>query len=158
MKGKHAKNLLYAGCVVLGAVSFTGCGSSAKEGVTEIEIVQYKPEAAVPPGNWSPHAAKALHVQSGSAHFVPFPQTASFSLSGITDNWKTGFLPPGAENALPVQNWPVPLPVFHPCGWALPWKTCTETYHHRTLHNHEWSLRFHFLFLFRWCNSGTACS
>ncbi len=45
MKGKKAKNLLLAGCIVVGAFSLTGCQNSSSD-VTEIEIVQYKPEAA----------------------------------------------------------------------------------------------------------------
>ena len=74
MKGKHAKNLLYAGCVVLGAVSFTGCGSSAKEGVTEIEIVQYKPEAA----NYFEKVEKAFNESHDNIHLtINSPNDAS---------------------------------------------------------------------------------
>lgn len=46
MKGKYVKCLFLAICCTFLVLSFQGCGDSSKEQVTEIEIVQYKPEAA----------------------------------------------------------------------------------------------------------------
>lgn len=46
MKGKTAKKWVAAGCVLVMACSMAGCGNTKDTAVTEIEIVQYKPEAA----------------------------------------------------------------------------------------------------------------
>lgn len=46
MKGKRAKYLGAALCATAAALSIQGCGSGSKDGGVEIEIVQYKPEAA----------------------------------------------------------------------------------------------------------------
>ncbi len=46
MKGKAMKRIVIAGCGLLLPCLFTGCGDGSSKGVTEIEIVQYKPEAA----------------------------------------------------------------------------------------------------------------
>ena len=74
MKGKHAKNLLFAGCLVFGAISFAGCGNSTKEGVTEIEIVQYKPEAA----NYFEKVEKAFNESHDNIHLtINSPNDAS---------------------------------------------------------------------------------
>ena len=46
MKGKRAKYLGTALCCAAAALSVQGCGNSSADGRVEIEIVQYKPEAA----------------------------------------------------------------------------------------------------------------
>ncbi len=46
MKGKRAKCVGTALCCALAALSVQGCGASGDNSKTEIEIVQYKPEAA----------------------------------------------------------------------------------------------------------------
>ena len=46
MKGKRAKSLILALCLALSAMGLGGCAEATDEKVTEIEIVQYKPEAA----------------------------------------------------------------------------------------------------------------
>ena len=46
MKGKRAKYLGTALCCAAAALSVQGCGNSSADGKVEIEIVQYKPEAA----------------------------------------------------------------------------------------------------------------
>lgn len=46
MKGKTAKKWVAAGCALAMVFSVTGCGNTKGKAVTEIEIVQYKPEAA----------------------------------------------------------------------------------------------------------------
>ena len=46
MKGKRIKYLGTALCCILAALSVWGCGTSSGDGKVEIEIVQYKPEAA----------------------------------------------------------------------------------------------------------------
>ncbi len=46
MKGKRLKCWGIIACCLTGAVSFAGCGSNENDGKIEIEIVQYKPEAA----------------------------------------------------------------------------------------------------------------
>lgn len=46
MKGKRAKSLILALCLALSAIGLGGCTEATDEKVTEIEIVQYKPEAA----------------------------------------------------------------------------------------------------------------
>lgn len=46
MKGKYVKCLLLAICCTFSALNLWGCGEASEEKVTEIEIVQYKPEAA----------------------------------------------------------------------------------------------------------------
>ena len=46
MKGKKAKCATFALCCTAAAFSLAGCGSNADDGKVQIEIVQYKPEAA----------------------------------------------------------------------------------------------------------------
>lgn len=46
MKGKWVKCLLPAVCIIMAAIGSVGCGTSSQNQKTEIEIVQYKPEAA----------------------------------------------------------------------------------------------------------------
>ena len=46
MKGKRANYLGVALCCTAAALSIQGCGNSSADGKVEIEIVQYKPEAA----------------------------------------------------------------------------------------------------------------
>ncbi len=46
MKGKRVKCFGMIACCLTGALSFAGCGNSADDGKIQIEIVQYKPEAA----------------------------------------------------------------------------------------------------------------
>ncbi len=46
MKGKMTKNLVVAGCILTMVFSLSGCQSGKDTSVTEIELVQYKPEAA----------------------------------------------------------------------------------------------------------------
>ena len=47
MKGKRANYLGVALCCTAAALSIQGCGNSSADGKVEIEIVQYKPEAAI---------------------------------------------------------------------------------------------------------------
>ncbi len=46
MKGKKIKRLGLATCCIMAALAMQGCGSNGNSQKTEIEIVQYKPEAA----------------------------------------------------------------------------------------------------------------
>ncbi len=46
MKGNKMKCLGLALCCVMTSLAFSGCASSTDSGKIEIEIVQYKPEAA----------------------------------------------------------------------------------------------------------------
>lgn len=46
MKGKRAKSLMLVLCLALSALGLGGCTEASGDKVTEIEIVQYKPEAA----------------------------------------------------------------------------------------------------------------
>lgn len=46
MKGKGIKCLGLALCCAAVSLAVCGCGSSGEDGKVEIEIVQYKPEAA----------------------------------------------------------------------------------------------------------------
>jgi raffinose/stachyose/melibiose transport system substrate-binding protein len=46
MKRKHFTCLMLTACLVAAQLGTTGCSNSSKDGVIEIEIVQYKPEAA----------------------------------------------------------------------------------------------------------------
>ena len=46
MKGRRLARLLFIGCMLVCIISLQGCGSKGNGSVTEIEIVQYKPEAA----------------------------------------------------------------------------------------------------------------
>ena len=46
MKGRRLARLLFIGCMLVCIISLQGCGSKGNSSVTEIEIVQYKPEAS----------------------------------------------------------------------------------------------------------------
>ena len=46
MKGRGIGKLLFTGCILILSVFLPGCSSSKNNSVTEIEIVQYKPEAS----------------------------------------------------------------------------------------------------------------
>ncbi len=46
MKGRRLARLLFIGCMLVCIISLQGCGSKKNGSVTEIEIVQYKPEAS----------------------------------------------------------------------------------------------------------------
>ena len=74
MKGKHAKNLLFASCLVFGGLSLAGCGNGSDSAVTEIEIVQYKPEAA----NYFEKVEEAFNASHDNIHLtINSPNDAS---------------------------------------------------------------------------------
>lgn len=74
MKGKHAKNLLFASCLVFGGLTLAGCGNASGSDVTEIEIVQYKPEAA----NYFEKVEEAFNASHDNIHLtINSPNDAS---------------------------------------------------------------------------------
>jgi len=60
MKQRHQRYFLLTTCCMISALAVGGCKKSSNDGVTEIEIVQYKPEAA---GYF-----KALEEEFNAAH------------------------------------------------------------------------------------------
>ncbi len=60
MKQRHQRYFLLTACCMISALAVGGCKKSSNDGVTEIEIVQYKPEAA---GYF-----KALEEEFNAAH------------------------------------------------------------------------------------------
>ena len=66
MKGKKLARLLLAGCMLVLVISLQGCSSKKDSSVTEIEIVQYKPEAS----NYFKMVEKAFNETHDNIHLV----------------------------------------------------------------------------------------
>ena len=66
MKGRGIGKLLFTGCILILTVFLPGCSSSKNNSVTEIEIVQYKPEAA----NYFKMVEKAFNETHDNIHLT----------------------------------------------------------------------------------------
>lgn len=66
MKGRGIGKLLFTGCILILSVFLQGCGSSKNNSVTEIEIVQYKPEAS----NYFKMVEKAFNETHDDIHLT----------------------------------------------------------------------------------------
>lgn len=66
MKGRGIGKLLFTGCILILSVFLPGCSSSKNNSVTEIEIVQYKPEAS----NYFKMVEKAFNETHDNIHLT----------------------------------------------------------------------------------------
>lgn len=66
MKGRRLARLLFTGCMLFFVISLQGCGSKKDNSVTEIEIVQYKPEAS----NYFKMVEKAFNETHDDIHLT----------------------------------------------------------------------------------------
>lgn len=66
MKGKGIGKLFFTGCILILSVFLQGCSSSKDNSVTEIEIVQYKPEAS----NYFKMVEKAFNETHDNIHLT----------------------------------------------------------------------------------------
>lgn len=66
MKGRRLARLLFTGCMLLFVISLQGCGSKKDNSVTEIEIIQYKPEAS----NYFKMVEKAFNETHDDIHLT----------------------------------------------------------------------------------------
>lgn len=66
MKGRGIGKLFFTGCILILSVFLPGCSSSKNNSVTEIEIVQYKPEAS----NYFKMVEKAFNETHDNIHLT----------------------------------------------------------------------------------------